>query len=68
MESIEVQVSEGVLRSLIPQYMVRGKAVIPAHVIKVPSGTESFLSRAIVRTDEPVTKSTRVITVTDKEL
>ena len=57
-ESVLSHIYTGVLKLEIPQYIARGKANIPAQVIKVPKGIEPASFKAIVNKGEPVTKST----------
>ena len=58
----------GFLNSVTPQYRVIGNEIIPAHVMKVPSGIELSLSREIVNKEDPVAKRMAVKIVVIRKL
>ena len=58
----------GCLNGCKPQYTVCGREIMPAQVIKVPNGTESSLSRAMVKREEPVSNSTKTVGVTTRAI
>ena len=58
----------GLLNSFVPQYTTRGNEIIPAQVMKVPSGKDLELFNEIVSKEDPVTKSIIVKKATIKQL
>ena len=67
-ERILFSFPDGFLNSFIPQYIVKGKEIIPVQVIRFPIGIDLPLSKAVVSKEEPVTKSITTLKVKIKAL
>ncbi|WP_041383575.1 hypothetical protein [Polaribacter sp. MED152] len=52
---------DGFSNSFIPKYKVRGNAIIPNHVIKVPNGKVLLSFKDKVNSDEPVISNRLVV-------